>query len=76
MDEQWTRRIMAESYDRCFYPQGMARQLVAILTQENRVPALAKVATPTLVIHGTSDPLVPVAGGKDTAKALRGRNSS
>ncbi len=72
MDEQWTRRIMAESYDRCFYPQGMARQLVAILTQENRVPALAKVVTPTLVIHGTNDPLVPVEGGKDTAEAIPG----
>lgn len=72
VDEQWTRKIMAESYDRCFYPQGMARQLVAILTQENRVPALAKVAAPTLVVHGTSDPLVPVEGGKDTAEAIPG----
>lgn len=72
VDEQWTRNIMAKSYDRCFYPQGVVRQLVAILTQENRVPALAKLATPTLVVHGTSDPLVPVEGGKDTANAIPG----
>ncbi len=72
VDEQWTRKIMAESYDRCFYPQGMVRQLVAILTQENRGPALAKIAVPTLVIHGTDDPLVPVEGGKDTAQAVPG----
>jgi pimeloyl-ACP methyl ester carboxylesterase len=72
VDEQWTRKIMAKSYDRCFYPQGMDRQLVAILTQKNRVPALAKVATPTLVVHGTSDPLVPVEGGKDTAETIPG----
>lgn len=72
VDEQWTRKIMAESYDRCFYPQGMVRQLVAILTQENRVPALAKIAVPTLIIHGTDDPLVPVEGGKDTARAIPG----
>lgn len=72
VDEQWTRRIMAESFDRCFYPQGMGRQLVAILAQENRVPALAKVAVPTLVVHGTDDPLVPVEGGKDTARAIPG----
>lgn len=72
MDEKWTRRILAESYDRCFYPPGMARQLVAILTQENRVPALANVTAPTIVIHGTSDPLVPVEGGKDTAEAIPG----
>ncbi len=72
VDEQWTRRIMAESFDRCFYPQGMGRQLVAILAQENRVPALAKVTAPTLVVHGTDDPLVPVEGGKDTARAIPG----
>ncbi len=72
VDEQWTRRIMAESFDRCFYPQGMGRQLVAILAQENRVPALDKVAVPTLVVHGTDDPLVPVEGGKDTARAIPG----
>ena len=72
MDEKWTRKILAESYDRCFYPPGMARQLVAILTQENRVPALANVTVPTIVIHGTSDPLVPVEGGKDTAEAIPG----
>jgi pimeloyl-ACP methyl ester carboxylesterase len=72
VDEKWTRKIMAESYDRCFYPQGIARQLVAILTQVNRGPALASVKAPTLVVHGTSDPLVSVEGGKDTAKAIPG----
>jgi pimeloyl-ACP methyl ester carboxylesterase len=72
VEEEWTRKIIAEGYDRCFYPQGMARQLVAILTQGNRKPALASVKVPTLVIHGTADPLVPVEGGKDTAKAITG----
>jgi pimeloyl-ACP methyl ester carboxylesterase len=71
-DEEWTRKIIAEGYDRCFCPQGMARQLVAILTHGNRKPALASVKVPTLVIHGTADPLVPVEGGKDTAKAIPG----
>lgn len=68
VDEKWTRKIMAESYDRCFYPQGMARQLVAILTHGNRGPALASVKVPTLVVHGTSDPLVPVEGGRTRPK--------
>jgi pimeloyl-ACP methyl ester carboxylesterase len=72
VDEKWTRKILAESYDRCFYPQGAARQLVAILAHGNRKPALASVKAPTLVIHGTADPLVPVEGGKDTAKAIPG----
>jgi pimeloyl-ACP methyl ester carboxylesterase len=72
VDEEWIRKIIAEGYDRCFCPQGMARQLVAILTHGNRKPALASLKVPTLVIHGTADPLVPVEGGKDTAKAIPG----
>lgn len=71
-DEPWTRKIMGETYDRSFYPEGVARQLVAILTQGNRVPALSSVKVPSLVIHGTSDPLVSVEGGKDTARAIPG----
>ena len=63
---------MAQSYDRCFYPQGTGRQLLAILTQIDRRSALALVKAPALVIHGTDDPLVLVEGGKDTAKAIPG----
>ncbi len=72
IDEEWTRRIMAQSYDRCFCPQGMARQLVAIVAHGSRKPALASLKVPTLVVHGTADPLVPVEGGKDTAEAIPG----
>jgi pimeloyl-ACP methyl ester carboxylesterase len=71
-DEIWTRKITADSYDRCFYPQGLIRQFVAIQMQPNRVPALASVKVPTLVVHGTDDPLISVEGGKDTAKAIPG----
>ena len=71
-EEEWIRRTMAASYDRCFYPQGMARQLIAILTQNNRTSALASIKVPALVIHGTADPLVSVEGGKETAAAIPG----
>jgi pimeloyl-ACP methyl ester carboxylesterase len=71
-DENYVRNIAAESYDRCFYPQGVTRQLTAVLTQENRKSALASLSAPTLVIHGTDDPLVPVECGKDTADAIPG----
>lgn len=72
LDEAWTRKIIGESYDRSFYPEGTVRQFVAILTQPNRAPALSSIKVPTLVIHGTSDPLVPVEGGRDTAKVIKG----
>ncbi len=71
-DERWTREVLGRSYDRSFCPEGVARQLVAILTHGNRAPALASVKVPTLVIHGKSDPLVSVEGGRDTARSIPG----
>ena len=33
---------------------------------------LKRIAVPTLVIHGSDDPLLPVEGGKDTAANIPG----
>jgi pimeloyl-ACP methyl ester carboxylesterase len=71
-DEARVREKAARSFDRCFLPSGQARQMAAILTQSNRVPELQKLDLPTLVVHGESDPLVPVTGGRDTADAIPG----
>jgi len=71
-DETWHRRLAGRSYDRAFYGPGKARQFVAILAQGNRKPLLASITAPTLVIHGADDPLVPVAGGRDSAEAIPG----
>jgi pimeloyl-ACP methyl ester carboxylesterase len=72
LDEDWNRKIAAKAYDRAFYPEGVARQMAAVLTQKNRKFELGSVSVPTLVIHGADDPLVPVEGGKDTAEAIPG----
>ena len=66
------RKRAANLYDRSFYPQGMVRQLHAILATENRVTKLGSIKVPTLVIHGGDDPLVPVEGGKETAESIPG----
>lgn len=71
-DEVWHRNLAARSYDRAFYGPGKARQFVAILAHGNRKPKLASITAPTLVIHGTDDPLVPVSGGRDSAEAIPG----
>ncbi|GAI79390.1 unnamed protein product, partial [marine sediment metagenome] len=60
--EDQAREFAAILYDRSFYPQGIARQLFAILATENRAPKLGSIKVPTLVIHGGDDPLVPVEG--------------
>jgi pimeloyl-ACP methyl ester carboxylesterase len=72
MDEEWVRKVVGRAYDRAFYPQGTVRQLVSVLTQTNRQPALKDLRVPTLVIHGNADPLLPVEAGKDTAAAVPG----
>jgi pimeloyl-ACP methyl ester carboxylesterase len=69
-DEEWTRRIVALAYDRCYHPEGAMRQLTAIMAQDDRTDALKHITTPVLVIHGADDPLVPVEGGKATAEAV------
>lgn len=56
-------------YDRGLSPAGTTRQMLAILATPNRVNDLAKLKMPVQVIHGSADPLIPMAAGKDTANA-------
>jgi pimeloyl-ACP methyl ester carboxylesterase len=71
-DEGWTRTIAARAYDRCFAPEGTSRQILAIAAQIDRRNALALLTIPTLVIHGTDDPLLPVEAAVDLADAIPG----
>lgn len=72
IDEDYVRDFAGRAFDRSFYPQGIARQMAAILASGNRKDALKTVQMPTLVIHGDADPLVPVEGGRDTAASIPG----
>ncbi|HVA44686.1 MAG TPA: alpha/beta hydrolase [Acidimicrobiales bacterium] len=71
-EEEKVRARAAAAYDRMNYPAGMARQLVAIVTTEDRTPALRQLDVPTLVVHGDADPLVTPSGGRATADAIPG----
>ena len=66
------REKISRSAQRSHYPIGHARHMAAIMASGDRVNVLKKVVAPTLVIHGKEDPLVPVAGGIDTARLVRG----
>jgi pimeloyl-ACP methyl ester carboxylesterase len=68
--EEVRRRISAARYDRCYYPPGVARQMMAIMADGSRVEQLKTLTVPTLVIHGADDPLAPVEAGKDTAARI------
>lgn len=72
MPDDVLRARMTASLDRSYYPQGIGRQMLAILADGSRVRRLRSIQKPTLVIHGADDPLVPMAGGKHTAANISG----
>jgi pimeloyl-ACP methyl ester carboxylesterase len=72
VDEEWRRGRFERFYDRGLNPAGTSRQIMAIVASGDRTAALAKVAVPTVVIHGDADPLVPPSGGEATAGAIPG----
>ena len=72
LDENRVREIAAAAYDRCYYPVGMLRQLVAISASGDRTERLKRLDVPTVVIHGSDDPLVPTRAGHATAMAIPG----
>jgi proline iminopeptidase len=66
------RDMAARAFDRGYNPQGAKRQLLAILADGSRVDRLRTIRTPTLVIHGAADPLVPAANSEDIARVVPG----
>jgi pimeloyl-ACP methyl ester carboxylesterase len=71
-DEDAIRERGKLVYERCYYPQGTARQMAAILASPDREVKLSDLEMPVLVIHGDDDPLVPLAYGEETAEAIPG----
>ncbi len=69
-DEARDRQRAERNYERGLNPAGVGRQLRAVLASGSRKERLRAVKMPTLVIHGTADPLVHPAGGKDTAASI------
>jgi pimeloyl-ACP methyl ester carboxylesterase len=71
-DEALDRSRAERTYERGLNPAGVGRQLRAILASGSRKERLRAVKAPTLVIHGSVDPLVRPEGGKDTAASIPG----
>ncbi len=71
-DEAEIRRRVVEDLDRCYYPPGVARHFAAVLASGSREKLLPRIRVPVLVVHGADDPLIPVAGGEDTAALIPG----
>ena len=59
-----------ETYDRCFYPQGIGRHFGAIMGSGSLKRYDARITAPTVVIHGRADRLMRPSGGRAIADAI------
>ncbi|MEQ4623685.1 MULTISPECIES: alpha/beta fold hydrolase [Providencia] len=66
-DEAYYRHYILQALARNYSPEGTKRQLVAVAITGDMRPHLTTITAPTLVIHGSVDPLFPTAAGKDIA---------
>lgn len=70
-DRTVTERI-TRALRRAYRPAGVVRQMLAIGADIDRVAVLPRISSPSLVLHGAADPLVPMACGEDTARRIPG----
>ena len=61
-----------ETFDRGVSASGVARQMLAVISQPDRTRRLHELAVPTLVVHGLDDKMVHVSGGRATSHAIPG----
>lgn len=71
-DEKAQTALILEETRRSHDPAGAGRQIAAMATAGDRRAQLSRITAPTLVVHGSDDPLIPPACGKDTAAAIPG----
>jgi len=64
------RQSVADSIDRNSSPSGIRRQMAAIIATRDLRDWTRRVTAPTLVIHGSDDPLVPFQNGLDIAAEI------
>jgi pimeloyl-ACP methyl ester carboxylesterase len=70
VDVAWIRQRAGLAWDRGHNSGGVARQLAAILSGPDRTASLATLDVPSLVVHGSADPLIPVAAGRLAASVI------
>jgi pimeloyl-ACP methyl ester carboxylesterase len=72
LDDDAIRARAAAAYDRCFCPDGVGRQMHAVMRDGSRSAELAGLDLPALVIHGSRDTLINPSGGRRTAEVIPG----
>jgi pimeloyl-ACP methyl ester carboxylesterase len=70
IDGERLRILGAEAFARGSNPRGFLRQFAAVLASGDRRDQLPSVRVPTLVIHGSSDPMFPLSAGRTLANLV------
>jgi len=71
MDEDDVRERAGLAYDRSNDRLGMMRQMISAIPTGDRTSRLRSISVPTLVIHGDSDRMCDVSGGRAIAAAIK-----
>lgn len=61
-----------QAWERGINPRGIRNQFMAIMATGKLNRYLKKITCPATVIHGSADPLIRPAGGKASARQIRG----
>ncbi len=71
-DPDATRQLIADSIERCSYPEGVRRQIAAIIASGDLRRWARRIVAPTLVMHGDLDRLAHCEGSVDIARSIPG----
>ena len=73
-DEAFQRKAMTSNIvnRKGFNPLAQAHQLAAVLASGSRLEELGRISAPSLILHGTEDPLVPPGHGAKCAAHIPG----
>jgi pimeloyl-ACP methyl ester carboxylesterase len=69
-DADLVRTRMTAAYERAHDPEGVQRQLVAIVGTPGLFQAQREIACPTLILHGSHDPVFPTDHGEAMAASI------
>jgi pimeloyl-ACP methyl ester carboxylesterase len=71
-EEAVLRERVVSDMRRSYNPAGVGRQMAAVTATGDRRERIGAISAPVVVLHGADDPLVPLAGGQDTAASIPG----
>jgi pimeloyl-ACP methyl ester carboxylesterase len=69
-DGERLRALGARAFERGLSPRGFLRHFAAVLASGDRRGKLREVTVPSLIIHGSRDPMFPIRAGRDLARLM------